>query len=301
MRLICPNCGAQYEVPADVLPAEGRDVQCSNCGQTWFQEHPDHAASDQERQSSLPQEDEEVVSADPSDRPAPEPAREEPEASAGTTTPDGALSETPKLEAPDEVSPTPPRRELDPSVASVLRAEAELEEKARRRFGGSMESQPELGLDEPQHDASFREREARERMARMRGQKIASDDPGQKDLDSAPPVIGSRRDLLPNIEEINSTLRSNNDRSPATDAGQTAQIEVRERRGSRRGFFLTVTIVICLALIYIYAPQLGDAVPQAKPALASYVSMIDAWRLWLDEKVSSMLTWLDAAAASSTR
>jgi hypothetical protein len=62
-----------------------------------------------------------------------------------------------------------------------------------------------------------------------------------------------------------------------------------------------VTIVICLALIYIYAPQLGDAVPQAKPALASYVSMIDTWRLWLDEKVSSMLTWLDAAAASSTR
>ncbi|WP_420862285.1 zinc-ribbon domain-containing protein [Algirhabdus cladophorae] len=40
MRLICPNCGAQYEVSEDVIPQAGRDVQCSNCGQTWFQKHP---------------------------------------------------------------------------------------------------------------------------------------------------------------------------------------------------------------------------------------------------------------------
>ena len=38
MRLICPNCDAQYEVDAAMIPASGRDVQCSNCGRTWFQE-----------------------------------------------------------------------------------------------------------------------------------------------------------------------------------------------------------------------------------------------------------------------
>ena len=37
MRLICPNCDAQYEVGEGVIPADGRDVQCSNCGHTWFQ------------------------------------------------------------------------------------------------------------------------------------------------------------------------------------------------------------------------------------------------------------------------
>ena len=37
MRLICPNCGAQYEIADDVIPAAGRDVQCSNCGHTWFE------------------------------------------------------------------------------------------------------------------------------------------------------------------------------------------------------------------------------------------------------------------------
>ena len=44
MRITCPNCGAQYEVPDEVIPTEGRDVQCSNCGDTWFQAHPDHVA-----------------------------------------------------------------------------------------------------------------------------------------------------------------------------------------------------------------------------------------------------------------
>ena len=40
MRLICPNCAAQYEVAEDAIPESGRDVQCANCGDTWFQEHP---------------------------------------------------------------------------------------------------------------------------------------------------------------------------------------------------------------------------------------------------------------------
>lgn len=36
MRLLCPKCDAEYEIPDDVIPAEGRDVQCSGCQETWF-------------------------------------------------------------------------------------------------------------------------------------------------------------------------------------------------------------------------------------------------------------------------
>ncbi|TRD20716.1 zinc-ribbon domain-containing protein [Palleronia caenipelagi] len=35
MRLICPNCAAQYEVDAALLPAEGRVVLCSACQNKW--------------------------------------------------------------------------------------------------------------------------------------------------------------------------------------------------------------------------------------------------------------------------
>jgi len=37
MRLVCPNCAAQYDVDDRVIPEGGRDVQCSNCGHSWFQ------------------------------------------------------------------------------------------------------------------------------------------------------------------------------------------------------------------------------------------------------------------------
>ena len=36
MRLLCPKCDAEYEIPDDVIPTEGRDVQCSGCQETWF-------------------------------------------------------------------------------------------------------------------------------------------------------------------------------------------------------------------------------------------------------------------------
>ena len=36
MLIKCPNCDAQYEVPNDIIPAAGRDVQCSSCSKTWF-------------------------------------------------------------------------------------------------------------------------------------------------------------------------------------------------------------------------------------------------------------------------
>lgn len=54
MRLVCPNCGAQYEVPVDVIPHDGRDVQCSSCGHTWFQPHPENDAALAEELDQVP-------------------------------------------------------------------------------------------------------------------------------------------------------------------------------------------------------------------------------------------------------
>lgn len=37
MRLICPQCNALYEVSSDMIPPEGREVECSACGNVWHQ------------------------------------------------------------------------------------------------------------------------------------------------------------------------------------------------------------------------------------------------------------------------
>lgn len=278
MRLICPNCNAQYEIPDDVMPSEGRDVQCSNCGTTWFQDHPDKIA---EREAEhAPETDDKAVEAEPEEQTQPEEPDEQ------------ELPETAVAETSEDLG----RRQLDPDVADVLREEAERETAARQSEADTLESQPDLGLSEVNSDVQKRSREAQVRMVRLRGEaKETAVDGGE------PNGTGSRKDLLPDIEEINSTLRSNSSRSPDGDPGQTAQIEVQEKRSSRRGFILTIALVAVMALVYSYAPQIAQSVPSAEPALAGYVSMIDGWRLWIDDQLSSMLTWLDAAAVSSAQ
>ncbi|MEM9308252.1 MAG: zinc-ribbon domain-containing protein [Pseudomonadota bacterium] len=312
MRLICPNCGAQYEVPADVMPPEGRDVQCSSCGQTWFQEHPDAEGAFAKDELSALEDEEVVATAPPPPKPSapvlektelntePDQTADEPEAhdekqelvveaSAQSDTDSGIAKDH---DVPDTAAP----RALDPAVADVLRAEAELESEARKKELASFESQPELGLIDASGDAERRARQSREIMARMRGETATAEDTAEPDTT----VTGSRRDLLPDIEEINSTLRSNSDRSATADPGQTAQIEVQEKRSSRRGFTIAVALVAVLALVYVFADAIAQNVPQAQDGLTAYVAMIDTWRAWVDTQVSSLLNWLDQAALSSS-
>jgi len=37
MRLVCPNCKANYEIPPNAVPIGGREVKCDSCGHSWFQ------------------------------------------------------------------------------------------------------------------------------------------------------------------------------------------------------------------------------------------------------------------------
>ena len=37
MRLVCPNCKANYEIPRHAVPISGREVRCDSCGHSWFQ------------------------------------------------------------------------------------------------------------------------------------------------------------------------------------------------------------------------------------------------------------------------
>ncbi|MEC7258846.1 MAG: zinc-ribbon domain-containing protein, partial [Pseudomonadota bacterium] len=186
MRIACPNCGAQYEVPDEVIPVDGRDVQCSNCSDTWFQPRDgdpirlpeDPALQDEDAEGT------ETQSAEPAADP--EPAFDD------TPRAGPPASDDDTEEEPDDV---PRQRRLDPGVADILREEARHETRLRATEGASLESQGDLGLDSVGEDeASKRSQQARDRMARLRG---------------APPPAHAgapRVDLLPDIEEIKSTL-----------------------------------------------------------------------------------------------
>lgn len=273
MRLICPNCDAQYEVPDEVMPVDGRDVQCSNCGQTWFQHHPDNAPDEDDDYS---------VDVD-------------------APSPDEEISPPPPPTAP---KPEPERKQLDPAVADILRQEAEAEHEARRkRQSEPLESQPDLGLDNGDDtsnvdpDADDRStREAQERMARMRGEPAPV-----SDAEVTAAAISSRRDLLPDIEEINSTLRTGTNRSGTGDTGPDidAPTAKKRKRGFRSGFLMVLLGFVVLWAIYYFAPQIAQSVPQADPYLSGYVGWVEGLRMTLDGYVQSALTWLDTVASQS--
>lgn len=329
MRLICPNCGAQYEVPDGVIPEQGRDVQCSNCGNTWFQPHPDQ---DPDLAEELGQ--------DSTDMPAPPPAPEaenppfeaeddadedrdaddydddagdddyDDDADDNDTGDD--LDDDAQDDAPDENHPAPPpaapsRRNLDPSIAELLREEAEFE--ARQRASESLsglETQPDLGLEEPaQDEAARRAQEARRRMASRQGldddHDHAHDDLTEDDSDLTDHV-GSRRELLPDIEEINSSLNADARRPARADDHLPGAAALTPRpSGFRRGFALGLLLVVFLWALYAFGPQIAQKLPQIAAPLKAYSQTVDTGRLWLDDQAKALLVKLDAMAAASEK
>lgn len=283
MRLICPNCDAQYEVPTEVIPKDGRDVQCSNCGDTWFQTHPDQ---------------DDALGATP-------PAAEEVKADVsqhGEEFKDGQFAAVPSLDEdyeedePETIAPKPVARELDPAVVEVLQQEVEHEAQQRRNEqAASLEIQPDLGLQEAEDDAGRRAREARERMPQS-----VDATPDRSDAAVAEPH-SSRRDLLPDVEEINSSLRSDSDRS--VDGRSDVDIYLEEEAAKRsfgRGFTLIVLLAVILAGVYIMGPKIAQSVPAAEPAISKYVAFVDSGRAALDTRVKGILDWLDAKASNSS-
>lgn len=245
MRLNCPNCGAQYEVEASVIPETGRDVQCSNCGHTWFQG---------------PEDADDEFYADLAEATAAAEAADEPDADSG----DGR-----------------PRRPLDPKVSDILREEAAREVAARRGDAGSLESQPDLGLDET---------------------AVGEDADGRATADVAP-----RSARFPDIEDVDTSLdRQKQVETAAEPAGAAESDETTSdteeaaaepyeeaaadgRRGFRRGFSLTVLIIAIGVLVYYFAPQIAEMLPQTEPYLIAYVDWANRLRDILDSGVQALI------------
>ncbi|NRB05258.1 MAG: zinc-ribbon domain-containing protein [Rhodobacteraceae bacterium] len=286
MRLICPNCDAQYEVPDEVIPAEGRDVQCSNCGKTWFQEHPD--ALQAAAQAAPDHADDDDTGEEVAPTPPPDP-------SAADDDPTGSIY--------DEVS-APNRRNMSPDVADILREEAEQEAQARAKEREALESQPDLGLQDPVEDeADRRARQARDRMARMRGEEPDPEEDRTEEVASAvaATVAGSRRDLLPDIDEINSTLRSGNERPGRAEnrAAQEQPAKARGNRGFRLGFVVSLLIACLAVVVYSNGPQISERFPQADPYVNSFIASADNARASLDAQFQSLMIWINDQTSDS--
>ena len=199
-----------------------------------------------------------------------------------------------RLHEPDPVPPPRPRSTVSPEIARILQEEADRERATREAEARTgIESQPDLGLEAPLDREAQQAEEARRRMARMRGEAAPA-------IGAAVTAAsGTRRELLPDIEEINSSLRSASERQTPEELEEIEIEQASNRRGSRFGFTFVVLVFAALSAIYILAPRIGAAVPQAAPALDRYVVMVDEGRIWLDLQMQKLLAMIDSDAAQS--
>lgn len=297
MRLTCPNCGAQYEVDASLIPAKGRDVQCSSCGHTWFQ-LPEPAEPDEESLARADREhDPDVALAgdasatppaptaeEPPARPereAPAPAPEAPDAAeeearirelVGSVNVEIEKTETVEIElaAPPETPRGPEAAEeqpttraeaagtVPPSVAELLREEAERERRERERERASRQSDAAEGL--VAEDIAERERRAEEARQRVEAAKEAE---------------ARAASRFPDLEELNATLGGEG----APEAVAAGAVAVRGGRNRyRAGFLLAIILFGGLFVIYLNAPNLAEAWPSLRGPLGAYVDAVNGIR-----------------------
>lgn len=313
MRLVCPNCGAQYEVDDRVIPDSGRDVQCSSCGHAWYQ-MPAHveAAEDPAPTEAFAEADDETgagfeaesapeVAPEPEetgdaiavDEPAAEPAadvteaqtaeRPAPSRAAGDEDEDG---EEEHAGATPPAAGTPPRRELDQSLRAILQEEVarEMEARAAAREPdavGTRADHAPTAPGRPEASPVFDDAAASDFDDDALPDISLEDETGAdhraQDAAAAAAAHASRRDLFPDIEEINSTL----DRHGLPDEEFDDETE-EPRGGFSRGFFAIIFIAALGLALYLVAPQLAHSVPALEPALGAYVTAVNGARAWLD-------------------
>lgn len=302
MRLICPNCDAEYEVEAAAIPLAGRDVQCSNCGHAWFQAHPEVEAEAQDEAALFgpplveaepmpapPSEEvwpaEDLAEADLVDPPAtgseagPETGPEELDAPEAVLAAQ-ALEALPAVNAaPATLATGLPRRSIDESVLAVLREEAEREAAARRGERPRIETQTELPLPEPAAPQAV-----------IQDVVPASEDEGRA------PVRPSRKGaLLPEIEEIKSSLHP----GVATEEAEGPAQVTASAADFRSGLVYVVLVGVMMLAIYVLAPVIAAKVPSLQAPLQAYVALVNRLRLGLDHEARALIAWLRGLAGGS--
>lgn len=246
MRLICPKCAVNYEVADDAIPEGGRNVQCSNCGHSWYQAPLAH--------DEAPAEAPEIAN-------KVEPEARAPGEDAGATRPQTS-------------------RRLDPVIAEILRDEADREARARKAETPDMiEGQSEMAFGPPKPKEEDAPEEA----------DAAPDETLEDDLKDFAP----RRELLPDIEEINSSLRAQGDAAGGPRMSAERREELRRHgRGFRLGLAVSVLLFTAVLIAYSFAPEIQRTIPASAGLIDRLVEGIDSVRIGMDRSMQAASRFL---------
>ena len=273
------------------------------------------------RDDAVPEPPTEVAEAETAPDTAPEAAPEAtaPEAAPKVTAPGGdtapladeAAQDDVDGEPEDEDTPLPagavgaglPRRELDQNLRAILQEEVarEMAARAADTEPETTDSQPDAGETEPPAETGIQPGAAQEPSEGFDSDELPDIGPAptnERDVgvfaapaaDAAAVDKASRKDLFPDIEEINSTLDS---RGLAEDVEEEPAPEGRGSFG--RGFFAIIFIAALALALYLVAPKLAESIPALEPALSGYVGAVNGARAGLESLLQGVTDQIDSA------
>lgn len=349
MRITCPNCGAQYEIDEALIPAAGREVQCSACATAWFQEGQSRksgqgtqartvrrpsatpAAADEDSRDGAKQGtragsvaakarvggpsavvrsdeddgDEGAGRGGPRNGDAPvgrSDLRTEPASGASADRLGRAPAAMDADQEDDEGAPVPvparPRPATDERTLEILREEREREDRvraeARMRELEERKARMAAASGDPRAAAAAERERMAAAAATARARRLEAfevqDGPTARPAQPTPATDRgrlARRELLPDIEEINSSLRPDTDRPVAGGARQPIQ-PTRRKTGFGTSFVATVLILLVPIAIYVLAEPIARAIPDSAAMLDAYVAQVDSLRIALDLWASNL-------------
>jgi len=188
----------------------------------------------------------------------------------------------------------PTSRKLDPVIAEILREEAERE--ARARSEGTpdfIEGQTEMAFGSPDPESPPEDLLESEASFDNPPENVDPPKPAAEPESDAEDELGPRRDLLPDIEEINSSLRAH---GSLQGTEFLSSEEKRERARRSQGFalgFAMVAVLFCAVMVtYVFSPEMKKSFPVASGGVDQVVTGVDTVRRQIDTSLQGATTFL---------
>lgn len=278
MRLICPNCNAQYNVDEALIPEEGRDVQCATCKKTWFQEK---SFSETPLKLTTP------VAPPPPPTQQTDRSPKTPSGPAGPEAPRktmGGGTTVPKPPVNDKIDREELRRAVEEEIA----------------IKSGYEDEDEDDLKKPVEDPD----EDTELLKSLRDQLAEA---GNDEYDSGP-ATSRRRSVVKAAESAgipsDELLADRSKKLKPTDISLDFIEEFNETRPRKRrlrgGMLTALILAAILAGVYAFQAQIVAAYPPAAPYLAQYSEAVDKTRGGVENlaaMVKELIANRDAPAA----
>jgi predicted Zn finger-like uncharacterized protein len=253
MHVICPECDARYDVRSDLIPAGGREVECSACAAVW-EERPrlPAGAEDPDKTQHRARR---TVTPEVADILRSEAAREQAarKAKSGPMATDGAVDGV-GLAGSDDPG----------AMLLAMLAEDEIDD-GRRPKAGDL-SVPSAELRPAERPATQKAERRTEHPA-----PVASTDP-----------VAPLEDLPGAGDKVVSPTTAAEKKITASSGKESSG------RGWRAGLWVIILVACVMALAHIFAPRIIAAVPAAEPAVTAYTEGVERARAWAIQRLAGL-------------